>query len=157
MVDMVGRRCGRLVVFRKSEVINSKGELYWVCLCDCGAEVVVNGCRLRNGNTRSCGCVRSDAKKTHGMTGNATYRSWNHMKQRCYNSNNHAYYRYGGRGIKVCERWDSFESFFVDMGERPSGTSIGRLDNNCDYAPGNCRWETPKQQANNRRAKHNRR
>lgn len=96
-------------------------------------------------------------KRIHGHTGkkwhfvSPTYRSWNAMKQRCQDKNHPAFYRYGGRGITVCERWQKFINFLEDMGERPEGKSVDRIDNNKGYCKENCRWATPKEQCNNTR------
>jgi hypothetical protein len=118
-------------------------------VCICGKEKDVLICHLRRGKSLSCGCQRG---RTHGLTKSPTYNSWSKMRNRCLNNNNDRYSSYGGRGISVCARWvDSFENFLSDMGERPEGCSIGRIDNDGDYCPDNCRWETSKQQSRNKR------
>ncbi len=165
IINITGQRFDRLVVMRRVE--NWRGRrARWICVCDCGNTTEVCGSKLRSGHTRSCGCLQREVcaemgsigscgntKHGHARTGIFTgaYRSWTAMKARCTNPKNNRWYRYGGRGISVCGRWqDSFENFFEDMGARPTGYTIDRYpDNNGNYEPGNCRWATPKQQRAN--------
>lgn len=156
--DLVGQRFGRLRVLAQSSERKS-GRVAWVCICDCGKEKIVTGHDLV-GSVRSCGCLHSETASqmarrcntTHGMTLTPTYRSWQSMIARCTASKSPDYKDYGAAGITVCDRWlNSFEAFLEDMGERPKGKTLDRVDNRSGYHPGNCRWATPKQQARNRR------
>lgn len=132
------------------------GPLHWECRCDCGTQRLVQGGNLRGGRTLSCGCYNSDVvtarNTTHGMADRAEYVIWAHMNDRCSNPNTERYRAYGGRGIKVCARWqNSFENFYADMGPRPSARhQIDRIDNDGDYEPGNVRWRTPLENCNNK-------
>lgn len=131
------------------------GQSYWLCNCDCGNACTVTAGNLRSKHTVSCGCYRKEhttRKKTiHSMYGSPTYRSWSSMLTRCLNSKNKKFTDYGGRGITVCESWREFSGFISDMGKRPEGTSLGRIDNDGNYDPKNCRWEPAIMQARNKR------
>lgn len=155
MNDLTFRTFGKLWVLSPIEERKHK-EIQWLCLCECGHKKIVPASRLRNGTTRSCGsgCLpRNYYKGTHRLSGSSTYVSWQRLRQRCTDPNYPDWPRYGGRGIKVCDRWlDSFENFLADMGERPKGLSIDRIDNDGNYEPGNCKWSTASEQAKNRRS-----
>lgn len=127
----------------------------WVCECSCGSFVPRRAGDLRNGKSKSCGCLKKEKirllKTKHGMARSPEYSSWQSMHTRCTNAKSTKYSQYGGRGIKVCERWNSFENFFADMGARPHGTTLDRWpDTNGNYEPGNCRWATVHEQNNNK-------
>lgn len=156
--DLTGKRFGRLLVAERSE--NRNGKVSWKCFCDCSNIKIVTSNMLVSRHTRSCGCLHreelSKRTKTHGHTANNTttpeFRSWFSMIRRCTKENDHAYPRYGGRGIKICDRWLSFSEFLKDMGERPSKDhSLDRIDVNGNYEPSNCRWATNVEQARNKR------
>lgn len=161
--DLTGQRFNRLVVQARSE--NDKhGNAKWICLCDCGGKRITSGVQLRRGECQSCGCYHKDSaravclKRTkHGEArlGNTTkeYTTWTAMKSRCLYKKNKFYHYYGGRGIKVCDRWlDSFENFLTDLGRRPSDQhSLDRVDPNGNYEPSNCKWSTDQEQNRNKR------
>jgi hypothetical protein len=159
--DMTGIHIGRWTVLSKAPNRPRIANTFWLCRCDCGTEREVIGTTLRNGVSVSCGCYRSEVSarrmERHGHAigkTSPTYNSWAGAVQRCTNPNYANWANYGGRGIKICERWLDYENFLADMGERPEGTTLDRFpNNNGDYEKGNCRWATPKQQANNRRPK----
>lgn len=157
LIDMSGQRFGRLVVGAYAGKTTDRKSL-WFCTCDCGAQRTVMGKHLRTGHTQSCGCYAADrireTKTTHGHKLKAgksrTYSTWLCMHQRCSRPNWHAYHRYGGRGISVCERWATFDAFLADMGERPEGRTLDRIDVNGNYCLGNRRWATATEQARNK-------
>lgn len=157
--DLTGQRFGRLMVISKT-TSNKYRQSMWLCRCDCGTEKTILGLSLKHGKTTSCGCrnreVASERFTTHGHTrGGRTleYQSWLAMIRRCNNPNEAIYHYYGGRGIKVCERWvNSYENFLEDMGKRPSKNhSLERIDVDGDYEPSNCKWATRTEQALNKR------
>lgn len=149
LLDLTGRRFGRLHVITRADDIGP-GNARWMCRCDCGNFIVVRSPHLSRGKTKSCGCFREEMHRTHGRSQEREYRSWCSMKSRCTNPNSPSYRRYGGRGIKVCERWQSFENFYADMGQRPANKSIDRINNDGNYEPGNCRWADRLTQNRNR-------
>lgn len=160
-----GQRSGRLTVLEDQQVTRQ----YILCRCECGTTKPIRSDGIQTGRAQSCGCLRAErlrqalaglsreerlrrASRRHGMTGTPEHAAWSRMRSRCNNPRNNSYKNYGGRGIKVCDRWESFENFYADMGPRPSPDhSLDRKDNELGYGPANCRWATYSEQIRNRR------
>lgn len=162
-VEMIGKTFGRLVVTEEAGR-SKKMEVLWRCVCECGNEIVAGGVNLRRGNTKSCGCLRNDTASAmfskHRKSGTRLYGIWNNMIHRCYNPKASSFKFYGGRGIRVCERWEIVDNFYNDMEEEyvnhvrlygEEDTTLDRIDVNGDYEPSNCRWATRCQQSRNQR------
>ncbi len=151
-LELTGKKFGRLTVIQLSN-FNDRRKSRWICECSCGNVTQVVGHNLSGGHSKSCGCLRQESVKrsctTHNMTRKKTWNIWCNMKQRCNNRNNNNYNRYGLRGIKICRRWDKFENFYADLGDRPKGKTLDRKDNNKGYNKSNCRWADKHEQANN--------
>ena len=158
MIDLSRQKFGRWTV--QGFVGRQGHDSYWDCLCDCGNTSRVRGNDLKIGHSQSCGCYNRErvAKRrtTHGHTKNGLvsreYRRWRNMMTRCYNTKVKSYKDYGARGIKVCERWHTFENFFEDVGVFPDGLTLDRVDNSGDYTPDNWRFATQEEQKNNKRS-----
>lgn len=154
--DLSGRRYGRWTVIEEGtpRYHGKYRIIYWMCRCDCGVIREVCGNTLKNGDSTSCGCFHSELMskifRSHGKTGSRAYRIWQNMLNRCRREKDEFWHRYGGRGIKVCDRWQVFENFLKDMGEPEPGMQLDRVENDGDYSPDNCRWATVKEQAQNR-------
>lgn len=150
-LDLTGKKFNKLTAIKIVRIDKNGAE--WLCKCDCGNEIIVNGSRLKNGRIKSCGCFNPN--RTHGMKHTRLYGIWHGIKTRCFNTNDKGYKYYGGRGITMCPEWkDDFMAFHdwaFDNGYK-EGLSIDRINNNGNYEPSNCRWADNITQQNNRRA-----
>lgn len=155
-LNLTGQQFGHLTALARTWKDNFHSWM-WRCQCDCGAEVIVRGATLTAGRTSAChSCAARESSTTHGQSKSALYRRWQAMKARCTNPNHRQYEDYGGRGIRVCDRWlHSFENFAADMGSTfEPELWIDRIDVDGNYEPDNCRWETPPAQQRNKRNNH---
>ena len=159
-LNLKGQMFGRLTVICEAEpkICGARAFTQWICQCACGASVTTYGNGLRSGHVKSCGCLKSELtsqrnqKHEKGVIDSNIYKIWKTMRSRCENKNSQVYKHYGARGISVCERWKSFDAFSKDVGARPVGTTLDRIDNDGNYEPGNVRWATHKVQHNNKRS-----
>jgi hypothetical protein len=165
-LDLIGQRFTRLVVIARAEN-SARGSTKWVCQCDCKNIITAFAGNLKRGFTQSCGCLHREiasvkgpdnwnfkhGQSSYGKPASPAYKSWESAIRRCHNPKDKDYPRYGAKGIIVCERWrNSFETFFKDLGERPTNMTLDRYPNKTgNYEPGNCRWADPQTQADNRR------
>lgn len=146
-----GDKYGLLTIIKEIDQANHGKEKKrrFKCICECGQIATPTLAGLRSGNSKSCGCIRKNNNKKHGMAKSSIYMIWGSMINRCKNKTSQAYHYYGGRGIQVCQRWLNFKNFFEDMGERPLGATLDRKNNNKNYSPDNCRWISHKKNCQN--------
>lgn len=156
-IDLTDKKFTRLKVVKR-DIDNKNGHATWICECDCGNKLSVNGSKLRNGRIKSCGCLRRESPITHNMSHTRLYGIWHGMRERCRNINKEYYDRYGGRGVSVCEEWENnFQAFYdwAIVNGYSDKLSIDRIDNDGNYEPNNCRWTTQSIQCQNQGIKSN--